>query len=290
MLLQASFFRYQALIIALCVVVHVGLVGWLVAVRFSSTPPAPPPLLLRLIVPTPPAPAVTGSAGGAAGQPAAGAISAPAPPPQVVALPTPVASPPAPLPPKIAPKPKLPSKVVPKAPPRSVRTEPPPPAPKAPPAAKVVKLAAQRMERPRVASSGNVGLRTSARAQAGTATAGAAMNTEGEGSAGSGAGLHGSGAGSAVGDGPAVPTYQPKPAYPAFARRLGHEGKVLVRISVLSSGEVADASVATSSGFNALDEAALATVRRWRFRPAQRGGRAVDATLNVPITFKLETG
>ena len=295
-MLQATF-RQQALIVALCVVAHLGIVGWLLAANFSSAPPAVPPrpLMVRLIPTVVPTPLATASSGGADGQ-ASAAAAAPAAPPPVAALPTPVAvAPPAP---KVAPKPpklpKPPPKVAatPQAPPRTVRKETaPPPIPPKP-----AQAVAQRVERSSATHSGNVGSKTSGLGRAEAATGSGAMNAggagigTGAGSAGSGAGVQGSAVGQAAGDGPAVPTHQPKPAYPAFARRLGHEGKVLVRIHVLSSGEVADASVATSSGFSALDEAALAAVKRWRFRPAQRAGRAVDATLNVPITFKLETG
>lgn len=106
---------------------------------------------------------------------------------------------------------------------------------------------------------------------------------------GAGLGLQGTVTdGHAAGDRQPTPAYQPKPTYPAFARRLGHEGRVVIRIHVLSSGVVAAAHIERSSGYAALDEAALATIKRWRFRPAQRGGQPVDATLNVPITFKLQ--
>ncbi len=79
----------------------------------------------------------------------------------------------------------------------------------------------------------------------------------------------------------------PKPTYPAFARRLGHEGRVIIRVRVLPTGVVGAADVARSSGYAVLDEAALTTIKRWRFRPAQQSGQTVDATLDVPISFRL---
>lgn len=107
--------------------------------------------------------------------------------------------------------------------------------------------------------------------------------------AGAGLGLQGTTSdGHAAGDSQPTPAYQPKPPYPDFARRLGHEGRVVIRIQVLASGAVAAARIERSSGYAVLDEAALATIKRWRFRPAQRGGQPVDATLNVPITFRLQ--
>jgi protein TonB len=37
-----------------------------------------------------------------------------------------------------------------------------------------------------------------------------------------------------------------------------------------------------------LDEAAVAAVKEWRFRPAQRAGRPVTATVEIPISFRLD--
>ena len=45
--------------------------------------------------------------------------------------------------------------------------------------------------------------------------------------------------------------------------------------------------VAQGSGHAALDEAALAAVRVWRFVPAMRGGFPVAAVAEVPIRFTL---
>jgi protein TonB len=63
---------------------------------------------------------------------------------------------------------------------------------------------------------------------------------------------------------------------------------LVVRIVVLPSGKAGAADIVRSSGSGMLDQAALKAVRRWRFSPAQRAGRPVRATLNVPITFELQ--
>jgi protein TonB len=63
---------------------------------------------------------------------------------------------------------------------------------------------------------------------------------------------------------------------------------VVVRVSVQSDGKVGNAVVSKSSGHKVLDEAALEAVKNWRFRPAQRAGQAVNATLDVPVVFQLE--
>jgi len=80
----------------------------------------------------------------------------------------------------------------------------------------------------------------------------------------------------------------PPPAYPATARRREQQGTVTVSVLVGADGSVERAEVADSSGFDALDDAALETVRsRWRFVPARHGGLAVESWVLVPIRFAL---
>lgn len=81
----------------------------------------------------------------------------------------------------------------------------------------------------------------------------------------------------------------PPPAYPAMARRLREEGRVLLRVLVTADGRAGSIEVATSSGSERLDQAALDAVRRWRFVPAKRGDAAVAAHVFVPISFALES-
>jgi periplasmic protein TonB len=42
-----------------------------------------------------------------------------------------------------------------------------------------------------------------------------------------------------------------------------------------------------SSGHEALDRAALASVRKWVFEPARRGEQKITMWVKVPIRFKL---
>ena len=81
---------------------------------------------------------------------------------------------------------------------------------------------------------------------------------------------------------------QPAPAYPALSRRMGEEGRVMVRLLVDTSGRVDRAEVRASSGSSRLDQAALAAVRAWRFAPPRRDGEPVMAWVTVPIQFSLE--
>lgn len=78
------------------------------------------------------------------------------------------------------------------------------------------------------------------------------------------------------------------PSYPAISRRLGEEGKVVLRVELDETGRVDRATIKTSSGYARIDEAALATVKRWRCSPASRDGAAVRAVAIQPFNFVLE--
>lgn len=78
-----------------------------------------------------------------------------------------------------------------------------------------------------------------------------------------------------------------KPLYPAYARRRGIEGRVVLDVIVAANGKAKDVSVAQSSRYEVLDEAAVKAVREWRFHPARENGRAIKSRLKVPVTFRL---
>lgn len=80
----------------------------------------------------------------------------------------------------------------------------------------------------------------------------------------------------------------PAPAYPPLSRRMGEEGKVVLRVSVNAQGSADSVEIRTSSGSQRLDESAQKTVRNWKFIPAKRGDSAVQSWVLVPIIFKLE--
>lgn len=83
--------------------------------------------------------------------------------------------------------------------------------------------------------------------------------------------------------------HNPKPAYPAEARRMELEGRVILHVQVLATGHAGHVSVAKSSGHEVLDECALEAVRQWKFIPAKRNGEPVESIVNVPINFDLRT-
>jgi len=85
----------------------------------------------------------------------------------------------------------------------------------------------------------------------------------------------------------ACPERRP-PTYPPLSRRLGEEGKVVLRVELDEQGSVSSARIATASGFARLDEAAQAAVITWRCTPARRDGQPVRAVALQPFKFILD--
>lgn len=79
-----------------------------------------------------------------------------------------------------------------------------------------------------------------------------------------------------------------KPDYPASCRMRREEGAVTLEIEIAADGLVSHASVASSSGYRELDEAALKAVKAARFSPARSGRRPVASTANITLDFRLD--
>jgi len=80
----------------------------------------------------------------------------------------------------------------------------------------------------------------------------------------------------------------PKPPYPRLSKQLGEQGKVVVRTLIGVDGTAQKAEIKQSSGFDRLDQAALATALRWRYVPGKRAGVPEAMWFNVPFSFVLE--
>lgn len=81
----------------------------------------------------------------------------------------------------------------------------------------------------------------------------------------------------------------PPPQYPALSRRLGEEGRVMLRVFVDERGLPVRVEMRSSSGHERLDHVALETVKNWKFVPARRGDQPVSAWVIVPISFSLRS-
>ncbi len=79
----------------------------------------------------------------------------------------------------------------------------------------------------------------------------------------------------------------PAPYYPLSAKRKSIQGKVLLNVVVKTDGTAASVNISRSSGHDVLDEAALDAVKQWKFLPARSKGQLIQASVIVPIEFKI---
>lgn len=80
---------------------------------------------------------------------------------------------------------------------------------------------------------------------------------------------------------------EPQPVYPQMSKRMGEQGKVILRILVNEKGAPDQVTVQTSSGFARLDEAGRQAAMRALFKPHVEDGRAVAVYVLIPLNFQL---
>ncbi len=119
---------------------------------------------------------------------------------------------------------------------------------------------------------------------------------------GSGTGLGGGnglgyGSGSDTGTGGGISTmgrgimapralYDPEPEYSEEARRVKHQGIVILSVVVDQQGRTRDIRVARSLGMG-LDEKAMDAVKMWKFSPGMKDGIPVAVRVNIEVSFRL---
>ncbi|MFZ5485508.1 MAG: energy transducer TonB [Pseudomonadota bacterium] len=80
----------------------------------------------------------------------------------------------------------------------------------------------------------------------------------------------------------------PKPPYPAISKRMGEQGKVVLRVLISAEGLPQKVEISQSSGYDRLDRQAQEAVQHWRFVPGKRNGVPEAMWTLVPIQFVLE--
>jgi len=80
----------------------------------------------------------------------------------------------------------------------------------------------------------------------------------------------------------------PQPDYPPLAKRMGEEGKVMLRVLVSERGHPEKVDVQKSSGSARLDEAARQAALRAVFKPHLEDGRPVAVYALIPINFSIQ--
>jgi protein TonB len=77
------------------------------------------------------------------------------------------------------------------------------------------------------------------------------------------------------------------PVYPMMARRLGREGKVVLKLTIDEEGNLLDIKVIDKAGYG-FTEAAVEAVKKSTFLPAKKDGKRIASRALLPIRFQLE--
>ena len=80
----------------------------------------------------------------------------------------------------------------------------------------------------------------------------------------------------------------PAPVYPPISKRLGEQGRVVVRVLIGADGVPQKAELKRSSGFDRLDRSALEYVMKCRYVPGKVGGVPQAMWYEAPVSFVLE--
>lgn len=78
------------------------------------------------------------------------------------------------------------------------------------------------------------------------------------------------------------------PRYPPSLLKRKQDGRVIVRAMVDENGSVGEVTIKESSGHSEMDQAAMSAIKRWRYKPAIKGGRKVRAPVVQPFNFKVQ--
>ncbi len=79
---------------------------------------------------------------------------------------------------------------------------------------------------------------------------------------------------------------QERPVYPPLARKMGKQGRVVLRLSIDENGALTNLEVVEDPGFG-FAGAAVSAIRMSTFAPAKREGRAVASLALLPVIFRL---
>ncbi len=83
-----------------------------------------------------------------------------------------------------------------------------------------------------------------------------------------------------------VPVRMVPPKYPQDMRREGTSGIVTVKCLIDEKGNITETSVERASN-DAFIQPALEALRKWKFKPAKKGGNPVALHVSIPIQFNL---
>ncbi len=88
-----------------------------------------------------------------------------------------------------------------------------------------------------------------------------------------------------IGAGPSF-LHREMPIYPAFARKLGKEGNVVLRLTIDERGNLLNVEVLKPAEYG-FTEAAVDAVKKSTFLPAKKNGKPVASRALLPVRFIL---
>ena len=81
---------------------------------------------------------------------------------------------------------------------------------------------------------------------------------------------------------------QKSPVYPKRSWELGQQGTVVLRALINKKSQLVKLEIASSSKYKLLDDAAIAAVKEWRFKPEEYKGQVRKGWIKIPLRFVIE--
>lgn len=81
--------------------------------------------------------------------------------------------------------------------------------------------------------------------------------------------------------------YQEIPMYPTLARRMGKEGRVILKLLIDTDGKLVEVEVVETAGYG-FTEASIDAVKKSTYAPGYRGGVKVATWALLPVSFRLQ--
>ena len=83
-----------------------------------------------------------------------------------------------------------------------------------------------------------------------------------------------------------VPVRMVPPKYPAEMRKEGTSGVVTITCVIDEKGSVTDPVIDKATN-DAFKQPALEAIRKWKFKPAKKGGTPIALKVSIPIQFTM---
>jgi TonB family protein len=85
----------------------------------------------------------------------------------------------------------------------------------------------------------------------------------------------------------AEPVYSPEPEISPELKEQCFKSCCIAKFLINAEGQTS-VQLLTSSGSSEVDEIAIDTLRRWKFKPAQLDGKPVESSRKIRVEFEIE--